>query len=252
MGKLKSNEEINQIRRAGKIVAACHQQIRRKISPGVTTLQIDAFVEEFMRRHGAKPAQKGYKGFPYATCASVNDVACHGFPGNQPLQSGDVVTIDMVADLNGWLADSAWSYGVGRTSLQTKTLMQTARLALYRGIAKARAGNRIGDIGHAVESFVTRRGYKVIPDFIGHGIGKKIHEKPDVYHTGKAGTGLLLEEGMVITIEPIVSAGGIEVWTDTDGWTVKTWDSSKTAQYEHTIAITRGDPILLTKQNLNG
>ncbi|MBJ6362857.1 type I methionyl aminopeptidase [Paenibacillus sp. GCM10012307] len=248
MAKLKTQEEISHMHRAGKIVAACHQEIGKRIRPGVTTLHIDAFVEEFMRRHGAVPAQKGYKGFPFATCASVNDVACHGFPSTQPLQDGDVVTIDMVANVNGWLADSAWTYGIGRIDASTQALMQTAQLALYRGIAKARAGYRIGDIGHEIESFVQRKGFKVIPDFIGHGIGTKIHEKPDVYHTGKAGTGVLLEAGMVITVEPIIGAGGDDVWTDSDGWTVRTWDSSRTAQYEHTIAITDGDPLLLTQQ----
>lgn len=192
---------------AGKILASCHKEIRKMIKPGLTTMEIDSFVERYLKEHGAKPEQKGYMGFPYATCASVNDEICHGFPTNKPLKEGDIVTIDMVVNLDGWLADSAWSYSVGKISEEAKNLMEVTKKCLYKGIEKAFSGNRIGDIGHTIQTYAESLGYSVVRDYTGHGIGKVMHDDVVVPHYGKPGRGLKLREGMVITIEPMINIG---------------------------------------------
>ncbi|SFI73002.1 methionyl aminopeptidase [Paenibacillus sp. UNC496MF] len=247
MIQLKTMEEIARMRRAGRIVSDCHREIGKRLRPGVTTLDIDRFAEAFMLGRGAKPAQKGYRGYRFATCASVNDVVCHGLPTDVPLRAGDIVTIDMVAELDGWMADSAWSYAVGRARPEMARLMRTAKLALYRGIGKATAGARLGDVGSAVQAVADRGGYAVVEAFIGHGIGRRMHEDPQVLHTGKAGTGKKLKEGMVITIEPILVTGRPNIIVDADGWTARTSDGSRGVQYEHTVAITASGPVILTE-----
>lgn len=244
---LKSKEEIAKMRAAGKILASCHREIEKRIRPGVTTWEIDQFVEHFLAAHGAAPEQKGYKGYPYATCASVNDVICHGFPRMEPLQEGDIVTIDMVVNLDGWLADSAWSYAVGTVSPAAEKLLDTTKKALYLGIEQARAGNRIGDISHAIQQYAEGQGFSVVRQFIGHGIGRNMHEAPEVPHYGPPGKGLRLKEGMVFTIEPMLNAGKYYARIDADGWTARTADGSLSAQYEHTIAITADGPVILTE-----
>ncbi|MFS0725960.1 type I methionyl aminopeptidase [Paenibacillus sp. 1P07SE] len=249
MGKARTTEEINQIAKAGQIVGACHRQIARWLLPGVSTAEIDRLAEQFIQRRRGKAAQKGYKGFPYAICASVNDIACHGFPDGRPLAQGDIVTIDLVVEYKGWMADSAWSYAVGKTDPQGDHLLRTAKRALYKGIAAARTGNRIGDIGYAIETFVRRSGCQVIPGFVGHGIGRELHEPPQVPPCGLAGTGTRLQEGMVLTIEPIVTLGRPETWMAPDGWAARTRDGARTAQFEHTIAITRHGPRILTRSS---
>lgn len=246
MIQYKTKEEIERIRKAGRVVAACHREIGLRLKPGVTTLEIDRFVEAYMAGCGAKPAQKGYRGYPFATCASVNEVVCHGFPRNEPLREGQIVTIDMVAELDGWMADSAWTYAVGRVNREMERLMNAAKFALYQGIAQAAVGNRLGDVGAAVQTVAEREGYGIVEAFIGHGIGQRMHEDPQVHHTGKAGTGKRLREGMVITIEPIFVTGKPPVSIDADGWTARTFDGSWGAQYEHTVAVTRGGPVILT------
>ncbi|HET7627402.1 MAG TPA: type I methionyl aminopeptidase, partial [Bacillales bacterium] len=177
---LKSRREIEKMHEAGKLLASCHKEIRKRIQPGVTTLEIDRFVENYLREHGATPEQKGFEGFPYATCASVNDEICHGFPTDRPLKEGDIVTIDMVVNLNGWLADSAWSYAVGKVSEEAQRLLDTTKESLYASIEKAIIGNRMGDIGHAIQSLAEPRGFSVVRQFIGHGIGQDMHEDPQV------------------------------------------------------------------------
>lgn len=245
--ELKTREHIRGIRMAGRIVAACHKALSKRLAPGVTTLEIDRYVERFMIDRGATPAQKGFKGYPYATCASVNDVACHGFPEAEPLESGDIVTIDMVADLNGWKADSAWTYIVGKSTPATERLLRVAKQAMLEGIKQALPGNYIGDIGHAVQTRAEREGCEVIPLFVGHGIGRSIHEFPDVEHQGPPGQGVKLEEGMVITIEPIVTSGRPEIYYARNGWAARTVDGAWTAQFEHTVAITKDGPMILTR-----
>jgi methionyl aminopeptidase len=245
---LKSESEINRMHEAGKLLASCHKEIAKMIKPGVTTLEIDAFVEKYLKKHGAAPEQKGYKGYPYATCASVNEEICHGFPRDTPLKSGDIVTIDMVVNLNGALADSAWTYAVGKVSEDAKRLLKVTENALNKGIEQAYAGKRIGDIGHAIETYVDSEGYSIVMDFTGHGIGPSIHEEPIVPHYGSPGKGLRLKEGMVITIEPMVNEGTWMSEMDSNGWTARTYDGSLSAQYEHTVAITKNGPLILTKQ----
>ncbi|MCJ8011858.1 type I methionyl aminopeptidase [Paenibacillus sp. KQZ6P-2] len=244
---LKSKEEISYMREAGRILFACHQEIAKMIGPGVTPLAIDAFVEEYLAKHRAAPEQKGYRGFPFATCASVNDTVCHGFPNDVPLSEGDVVTIDIVVNKDGWLADSGWSYGVGVLSRPLQKLMLKTEQALYKGIDQARIGNTIGDIGYVIEKAARKGRYGVVKPLVGHGIGQRIHEPPDVPSYGKRGDGVRLEEGMVITVEPIFTLGetGAVLWND-DGWSIQTADGTPGVQFEHTIAITDEGPLILT------
>ncbi|APM40068.1 type I methionyl aminopeptidase [Clostridium kluyveri] len=246
---IRTNKEISYMAAAGKILASCHKEIRKMIKPGLTTMEIDSFVERYLKEHGAKPEQKGYMGFPYATCASVNDEICHGFPTNKPLKEGDIVTIDMVVNLDGWLADSAWSYSVGKISEEAKNLMEVTKKCLYKGIEKAFSGNRIGDIGHTIQTYAESLGYSVVRDYTGHGIGKVMHDDVVVPHYGKPGRGLKLREGMVITIEPMINIGTYRTLLDLNNWTARTADGSLSAQYEHTIAITKNEPIILTDQD---
>jgi methionyl aminopeptidase len=245
---IKSEREIQMMHEAGKLLAACHREIAKLIKPGVTTNEIEKFVESYLAEHGATPEQKGYQGYKYATCASVNDEICHGFPSAKPLKEGDIVTIDMVVNLNGGLADSAWTYAVGEISEDVKHLLEVTNNALYRGIEQARPGNRLGGIGHAIQSYVEGEQFSVVRDFTGHGIGKTMHEDPTVLHYGKPGKGLRLKEGMVITIEPMVNAGSWHSKMDDNDWTARTVDGKLSAQYEHTVVITKDGPVILTEQ----
>lgn len=245
---LKSPREIEMMQKAGELLASVHKEIAKMIKPGITTWEIEKFVDAYLEKHGATAEQKGYKGYEYATCASINDEICHGFPRKEPLKEGDIVTIDMVVNLNGALADSAWSYAVGKVSDETAKLLEVTKEALYKGIEQAQVGNRIGDIGHAIQTYVEGEGFSVVRDFIGHGIGASIHEKPDVPHYGLPGKGARIKEGMVFTIEPMVNVGEYYMKMDDNGWTARTVDGTNSAQYEHTIAITKDGPIILTEQ----
>ncbi|WP_400164788.1 type I methionyl aminopeptidase [Brevibacillus sp. TJ4] len=245
---LKTPEEIRLMQEAGAVLAACHREIAKMIRPGITPWEIDQFVEQFLAEHDATPEQKGYNGYPYATCASINDVICHGFPTKEPLRDGDIVTIDMVVRKNGWLADSAWSYAVGNISAEAQKLLEVTEKSLYLGIDQAVVGNRIGDISHAIQTYAQEQGYSVVRDFTGHGIGQAMHEEPYVPHYGPPNRGQRLKEGMVITIEPMLNVGTYHLTIDDDGWTARTRDGKLSAQYEHTIAITADGPVILTKQ----
>ncbi|MDL5042146.1 type I methionyl aminopeptidase [Heyndrickxia coagulans] len=245
---LKSQREIDMMKKAGKLLADTHKQIAKMIKPGITTWEIEEFVDRYLREHGATPEQKGYQGYQYATCASINDEICHGFPRKTPLKEGDIVTIDMVVNLNGALADSAWSYPVGKVSGETQKLLEVTKEALYKGIEQAKPGNRIGDIGHAIQTYVEAQGFSVVRNFIGHGIGPTIHEKPEVPHYGLPHKGLRIKEGMVFTIEPMVNIGSYETKMDDNGWTARTRDGSLSAQYEHTIAVTKDGIVIITDQ----
>ncbi|WP_053365106.1 type I methionyl aminopeptidase [Bacillus sp. FJAT-27245] len=245
---LKSPREIAMMKKAGEVLAACHKELAGIIKPGITTWEIDQFTEEFLKKHGATPEQKGYRGYEYATCASINDEVCHGFPRKEPLKEGDIVTVDMVVNLNGALADSAWTYPVGKVSDEVQRLLDVTKESLYKGIEQSVIGARIGDIGHAIQQYVEGEGFSVVRDFIGHGIGSVIHEKPDVPHFGLPGKGARLKEGMVFTIEPMVNIGAWATKMDLNGWTARTVDGTYSAQYEHTIAITKDGPLILTNQ----
>lgn len=250
MTLIKSKAQIEGMMKAGQLLAACHREISKRIRPGISTKEIDRFVEEYLDRAGATAEQKGYMGYPFATCTSVNDVICHGMPGNYVLQDGDIITVDFVVNLNGSLADSAWSYPVGNISREAHRLMECAKRSLYEGIRHARSGNRIGAISHSIQKLAETRGFSVVRQFIGHGIGERIHEPPDVPHYGPPSSGPYLQEGMVITIEPMLNIGTHEARLDSDGWTARTADGSLSAQYEHTVAITKGDPLILTEQSI--
>lgn len=247
--KIKTPEQIEKMRRAGALLASCHREIAKIIKPGISTWEINEFVEHFLAEHKATPEQKGYMGYEYATCASINDEVCHGFPRKSKLLNGDIVTIDMVVNLDGWLADSAWSYAVGNISPDAQRLLDLTKESLYRGIEKAQIGNRIGDISNAIQTFAESQGLSVVRPFIGHGIGRRMHEAPEVPHFGLAGKGPIIREGMTFTIEPMLNLGKHHVHVLSDGWTAKTVDGSLSAQYEHTIAITANGPIILTDQD---
>lgn len=242
----KSMREIEQMHEAGKLLVKAHKEIEKMIKPGITTMEIDEFIEDFLHQHGATAEQKGFQGYPYATCASINDEICHGFPRKEKLQDGDIVTIDMVVNLKGGLADSAWTYAVGNVDEAGKRLMEVTKKALYIGIEQAKVGNRVGDIGHAIQTYAEGEGFSVVREFTGHGIGPTIHEPPHIPHFGEPGKGPRLREGMVITIEPMLNEGDWRSKMDANNWTARTIDQSRSAQYEHTIAILKDGPLILT------
>lgn len=246
---LKSTREIDAMAAAGEVLADVHRHLRTFIQPGITSWDIEEFVEAFLKERGATPEQKGFQGYKYATCVSINDEICHGFPRKQKLKSGDLIKVDMVVNLNGALADSCWSYAVGEVSDEVRRLMDVTKTALYKGIEAAQVGNRIGDIGHAIQTYVEGEGFSVVRDFIGHGIGPTLHEAPQVPHYGEVGKGLRLKEGMVITIEPMVNTGTWHSQMDDNGWTARTTDKGLSCQYEHTLAITKDGPRILTEQD---
>lgn len=244
----KSKREIAKMEEAGRLLASCHREIAKIIKPGISTMEIEEFVEDYLAKHGATPEQKGYNGYQFATCASVNDEICHGFPRKEKLKDGDIVTIDMVVNLNGGLADSAWTYPVGNVDEKGLKLLEVTKTALYKGIEQAQIGNRIGDIGHAIQTYAEAEGFSVVKDFTGHGIGPTIHEDPHIPHFGEPGKGQRLKEGMVVTIEPMINEGTWESQMDENNWTARTIDKGRSAQYEHTIVITKDGPIITTSQ----
>ncbi|MCE7793659.1 type I methionyl aminopeptidase [Salipaludibacillus sp. CUR1] len=248
----KSEREIELMKEAGKLVASLHRKLATMVQPGITTMELDEFVEKTLKKFGATAAQKGYHGYEYATCASVNDEICHGFPRKKPLKEGDLLTMDFVVDLNGGLADSAWTYPVGEVSEDIKQLNRVTKEALYKGIEAAKSGNRVGDIGAAIQSYVEPYGYGIVRDFAGHGIGPTIHEEPNIPHFGQPGRGKRLKEGMAITIEPMINMGVWQSKMDDNGWTARTQDGSISTQYEHTLVITNDKPIITTDQSQPG
>ena len=245
---LKSPREIDAMAKSGEILAGIHVQLRDFIKPGLTTAQVDKFVQDKIEAAGAVAAQIGYEGYKYATCTSVNDEICHGFPSNYVLKDGDIVKVDFCVDLAGAISDSCWTYAVGQVSPENQALMEVTKEALYKGIEAAQVGNRIGDIGHAIQTYAEAKGYGVVRDFIGHGIGPTIHEEPGIPHYGTKGKGLRLKEGMTITIEPMITTGTWQRKMDNNGWTARTRDGGNCAQYEHSLVITKEGPRILTKQ----
>ena len=245
---LKSPREIDLMDKSGDVLAGVHEELRDFIKPGVTGMEINQFADDYIRKHGGIPSQIGFEGYKWATCVSVNDEICHGFPTEKPLKNGDLVKVDMCVELNGAQSDSCWAYVVGEASPEVKHLMEVTKTALYKGIEQAQIGNRIGDIGHAIQEYVESQGYSVVRDFVGHGIQPTIHEEPMVPHYGEPHRGLRLKEGMTITIEPMVNTGDYHVKIDDNGWTARTADGGLSCQYEHTLAITKEGPRILTKQ----
>ena len=245
---LKSEREIELMKESGDILAGIHIKLRDLIKPGITTNEIDQFVHKEIEAAGAVAAQIGYEGYEFATCTSVNDEICHGFPSDRVLKEGDIVSVDFCVDLNGAISDSCWTYAVGELSEEHTKLLEVTHEAMMKGIEQAVVGNRIGDIGHAIQTYAEGLGYGVVRDFIGHGIGPTIHEAPSVPHYGLAGRGLRLKEGMTITIEPMITMGTWRMQMDKNAWTARTTDGGYCAQYEHSLAITKDGPKLLTNQ----
>ncbi len=235
------------MRRAGRILADFLRAVEKEIKPGVTTAQIDKFAEEFIRARGAEPAFKGYYGFPATICASVNEEVVHGIPGARTLREGDIVGIDVGSKLEGFYADAARTFPVGKVDAQSQKLIDVTREATKRGIAKAVAGNRIGDISWAVQEYAESQGFSVVRDYVGHGIGRALHEEPQVPNAGKAGQGIKLVEGMVLAIEPMLNAGTIEVEVLSDGWTVVTKDRKRSGHFENTVFVGKKQPEVVTE-----
>jgi methionyl aminopeptidase len=243
----KSKEEIAKMRQAGKIVAETHQLLKNKIKPGVTTEQLDQLAEDYIRKQGAEPIFKGYHGFPASICASVNEVIVHGIPSDYQLQEGDIISIDIGARIDGFCGDAARTWGVGEISKEASNLLEDTNKSLAEGIKEAQIGNRLSDISHAVQSYVKPQGYGVVRNYSGHGIGRKMHEAPQIPNYGKPNRGPRLKEGMVLAIEPMINIGTPKNKTLDDNWTVITKDKELSAHFEHTVAITKDGPQILTK-----
>jgi methionyl aminopeptidase len=250
---LKNKHELDRMRHAGRIVGECHMLLRDAVRPGVTTTQLNRLVHEHITRQGGIPSFLGYPGptpYPAATCISVNEEIVHGIPGARVLNEGDIVSIDIGVIWQGYHGDSAWSYAVGRISKAAQDLLDVTEQTLYHALEIARAGGRMGDISHAIQSYAEQRGFGVVRKYISHGIGRQMHEDPQIKNYGQAGTGLLLRPGMTFAIEPMITQGHYDTRELADGWTVVTADGSLAAHFEHTIAITEhGGPEILTRQD---
>ena len=248
MVSLKSAREIEKMNASGALLASIHMKLRKFIAPNITTRQIDQFVQQEIEKAGGVAAQIGFEGYEYATCISVNDAICHGIPSDYRLREGDLVKVDFCIDLQGGISDSCWTYAVGNISDEHQALMNDTHQAMMLGIEQAVVGNRIGDIGHAIQTYAEAKGYGVVRDFLAHGIGPTIHEDPLIPHFGLPNKGVRLKEGMTITVEPMLTMGTWRMKIDPDGWTARTLDGKYSAQFEHSIAITNEGPVILTAQ----
>jgi methionyl aminopeptidase len=242
----KTYEEIEKMAAAGRILARCHEILRRKARPGVTTAEIDKTAERFIRSQGAEPAFKGYRGFPGSICASPNSMVVHGIPGRYRLSRGDILSIDIGVVLDGWVADAAITHPIGNVPPIASRLLASTRVALFDAVERCRVGNRLGDVSHAVQARVEADGFSIIRSLVGHGIGRQMHEDPQIPNFGDPGTGPELEEGMVLAIEPMVNVGTHQVRMGTDNWAVYSQDGSLAAHFEHTVAVTAEAPRILT------
>jgi methionyl aminopeptidase len=242
----KSAREIEKIAAAGALVAEKIAQVGTLLTPGVTTDELDAAAGAFIREHGGIPTSEGYKGYPKAICISQNEVVVHGIPGLHEVAEGDLVTIDVGVTLDGYIADSAYTFGVGEISQRSQALLDAAQEALAAGIAEARVGSRVGDVSHAIQTVVEEAGFSVVRSLVGHGVGRYYHEDPHIPNFGQPGRGPRLSDGMTIAIEPMITAGGSDVVLADDGWTISTADGSMSAHFEHTVAVTDDGPRILT------
>ena len=243
---VKTDAEVELLREANQLVSKTLAEVAVHIRPGVTTLRLDAIAEEFIRSHGALPAFKGYAGFPNTLCTSVNDEVVHGIPSDYALMEGDIISVDCGVILNGWYGDSAFTFPVGEVKPEILRLLDFTRASLEEGVRQAIAGNRIGDISHAVQSKAEGGGYSVVRTLVGHGIGKHLHEGPEVPNFGRRGSGTRLERNVVICIEPMINMGTKYTSTDSDGWTVRTGDGKPSAHFEYAVAVREGKPDLLS------
>lgn len=242
----KTQEEIELIRESSLLVAKTLAEVAKSIRPGISTLELDRLAETFIRDHGAVPAFLNYNGFPNSLCISVNSQVVHGIPNKNELQDGDICSVDCGVLKNGFYGDSAYTFAIGEVDDETVQLLRITKESLYKGIEKAVAGNRLGDVSHAIQEHAETSGYSVVRELVGHGIGRHLHEKPEVPNYGKRGSGLVLREGLVIAIEPMINMGGKAVVHERDGWTIRTADNKPSAHFEHTVAIRKGVPDILS------
>jgi methionyl aminopeptidase len=245
---LRSRQQIALLREAGRLVAETFELLKSHVQPGITTRELDRMAEKFIRGRGAIPVYKGYNGFPATICVAPNNVICHGFPDKNPLKEGDIVGLDVGVKLNGWVGDACITVPVGEIAPAARRLLEVTEESMWRGIRAAVAGNRLGDVGAAIQTYVESNGFSVVREYTGHGVGQALHDEPrSIPHYGKPGTGMRLQPGLTFTVEPMVNAGGYLTKLDQrDGWTVRTADGSLSAQFEHSIAVTDGEPIILT------
>lgn len=242
----KSDEEIEIQRQSSLLVGKTLAEVAKAIKPGIKTIELDAIAEEFIRDHGAVPGFKGYGGFPATLCISVNEAVVHGIPDERELIDGDLLSIDCGTLMNGFYGDSAYTFAVGNVKEEHLLLMQRTKESLYLAIEQSVSGKRIGDIGHAIQSYVEGFGYSVVRDLVGHGVGRNLHEKPEVPNYGRRGSGMKLKPGLVLAIEPMINLGVKEVVQDNDGWTIRTADSKPSAHYEHNIVVRNGKADILS------
>ncbi len=247
MIEIKSEREIALLKEAGRIVALCHEEMKKQVRPGISTYELNEIVEKIILEHGATPSFKGYGGFPSAVCASVNEVVVHGMPSKkQILKSGDIIALDIGACYKGYHGDSAWSYAVGSISKEDQQLLQVTHDSLFKGLEQVREGVHLGDVSAAIGNYASSFGYGVVEEFTGHGVGRKLHEDPAIFNFGVPGTGPILKEGMVLAIEPMINEGTKYVKILADGWTTVTKDKSKSAHFEHTIVVRKNGYEILT------
>jgi methionyl aminopeptidase len=243
---LKTDEEVGLLRESNMLVSRTLAEVAAIIKPGITTLSLDRIAEAFIRDNGATPAFKGYGGFPNTLCTSVNDEVVHGIPSDYVLREGDILSVDCGVILNGWYGDSAYTFAVGEISEEVQRLLDYTRASLEEGVKAAVAGNRVGDISDAVQTKAESGGYSVVRELVGHGLGRKLHEQPEVPNWGRKGTGPKMEKGLVICIEPMINSGKKETWQTSDGWTIKTADGKPSAHFEYAVAVDRGHADVLT------
>jgi methionyl aminopeptidase len=243
---LKTAEEIEKMRAAGDLTARTLGEVARWVKPGITTRKLDAIAREFVLDNGGRPSCLGYQGFPGTLCIEVNEVVVHGFPSDYVLEDGDIVGTDLVVELDGYNGDSCYTFPVGEVDEAVMKLLTTTKESLYKGIAAACAGKRVGDVSNAVQTYCERRGYSVVREMCGHGIGKSMHESPEVPNFGRRGIGPVLRDGMCIAVEPMINMGSKNITIGNDGWTCRTRDRKPSAHFEHTICISGDEPIILT------
>lgn len=243
---LKTDEEIELLRESNLLVGMTLGELAKWIAPGITTLKLDKIAEEFIRDHGAVPGFLGYGGFPNTLCVSVNEQIVHGIPSNYELKDGDIVSIDCGTVKNGFNGDSAYTFCVGEVAYDVRRLLKTTKESLYLGIEQAVEGKRVGDISNAVQTYCEKKGYSVVRELCGHGVGKRLHEDPEVPNYGRRGCGPLLKSGMVIAIEPMINLGSRNIVIERDGWTTRTWDRKPSAHFEHTVAVREGKADILS------
>jgi methionyl aminopeptidase len=250
MIRLKSRAEIEGMARAGELVAETIALVGENIRPGITTGELDRIAEEFIRERGGVPTSKGYRGFPAATCISPNSMVVHGIPGAHRVEEGDLISVDVGITLDGLIADSACTFGVGEITDEARRLLEICEEARDAGIDKARSANHVGDISHAVQTIVEAAGFSVVRALVGHGVGRSYHEDPQIPNFGEPGRGPLLQAGMTVAIEPMITAGGAEVYVHDDDWSISTEDGSLAAHFEHTVAILEDGPRILTSAKI--